>query len=82
MDLLQSDKAKIRILMTILRSGEMTLNKLRGEIGLVNFVSVKRACLFLEHLGLLSLESKPAGNRRYVWVRLTKLGEDVARALR
>jgi len=79
--ILQSDETKLRILKALRGCQEMTLNRIRTEIGSVNFVSVKRACLFLEKINLLRLESRPVGDRHYIWVRLTDLGEGVAKKL-
>ncbi len=81
MKYLQSDETKVRIIKHLRGSKGLTLNRLRTEIGSVNFVSVKRACLFLERLGILNMESRPVGERHYIWVRLTDLGEMMARKL-
>ena len=78
---LQSDETKLRILRQLRNSKELTLNRLRHEIGSVNFVTVKRACLFLKRIGLVEMESRPVGSRKYIWVKLTELGENIARKL-
>ena len=81
MNLLQGDETKIRILKQLRGSKELTLNALRNRIGSVNFVSVKRACLFLRRLGLVEMDSRRAGEREYIWVSLTEIGEALARKL-
>src|SRR5437867_11158242 len=81
MDLLRSDETKIRILKQLRGSKELTLNALRNRIGSVNFVSVKRACLFLRRLSLIEMDSRRAGEREYIWVRLTEVGETLTRKL-
>jgi len=78
MDLLRADQAKIRILKHLLIKEEMTLNELREAVGGVNFVSVKRSCTFLEKLGIVQIERRPVGKRRYSWVRLTDAGKSLA----
>ncbi len=78
---LQSDEMKVRILKYLRGGKEVTLNKLRAEIGSVNFVSVKRGCLFLERIGILKMESRPVGDRHYIWVHLTEVGEVLSKKL-
>lgn len=77
MDLLQSDEMKLEILTTLHGEEELTINALREEVGASNFNSVKRACLFLETIGLVGIEAKPMGEREYMWVSLTERGEAV-----
>ncbi len=81
MKLLESDENKIRILKQLRGGKDLTLNALRQEVGSVNFVSIKRACLFLKRVGLIEMESRRAGTREYIWVRLTEMGEGVTRKI-
>ena len=81
-DLLAADDTKIRILRHLYRSPELTLNQLRVDTGSVNFVSVKRSCLFLEKIGLIVIEERPVGRRKYSWARLTDTGKSVVKQLR
>lgn len=77
MDLLQSDRMKLEILKALHGEDELTINALRKEVGVSNFNSVKRACLFLETVGLVDIEAKAMGEREYMWVTLTERGQDV-----
>jgi predicted transcriptional regulator len=81
MGLLAADELKIRVLKRLVKSPELTLNQLRVETGSVNFVSVKRSCQFLERAGLIRIEQRPVGRRKYSWAKITDLGRQVVRTI-
>jgi len=76
--LLISDLIKIKIIRALKGGKEYTLNSLRNEIGAVNFESVKRSCIFLEKLGILELDVKNQKKNKYIFVKLTDLGDKIA----
>ncbi|HTP54878.1 MAG TPA: hypothetical protein VML94_08000 [Thermoplasmata archaeon] len=81
MGLLAADELKIRVIKRLVRASELTLNQLRVDTGFVNFQSLKRSCLFLEKLGVITIEQRPVGRRRYSWARITDLGKIVVKQL-
>jgi predicted ArsR family transcriptional regulator len=80
-DLLDNDRIKLRVLKQLLKSKELTMNAVRNELGPANYHAVRRACAFLETIGLVETEARAVGGRKYVWVRLTDLGVSVAKKL-
>ena len=82
MDILHSDRIRLEILRALRQHGEMTVNGLKTRTRTPSYAAVKKACNFLRALGLVRLEEKVAGSRRYLYVRLTDIGERVADSLR
>ncbi len=84
MDLLESDKLKIRILRILSREKQgVSLNGLKKKINATNFRSVKRNCDFLEVVGLISMESlmkierKKINEQNYRLIKLTEAGKKI-----
>jgi hypothetical protein len=84
MDLLESDKLKIRILKCLNKEKEgLSLNGLKKKINASNFRSVKRNCDFLKISDLISIEDlikierKKINPQNYRSIKITSFGRSI-----
>jgi len=88
MDILESDKMKIKILKCLFKERQgVSLNGLKKKIGASNFKSVKRNCDFLELMNLISMqdvmkiERKRINPQNYRLILITDNGRKVIEKL-
>jgi hypothetical protein len=81
MNLLVSDEIKIKILNKLGDGEERTISTLRKEIGAVNYISVKKSCCFLEKIGLIKLDFKNVGTKKFIFIKITDLGKSIVKKI-
>lgn len=82
MVLLESDIIKIKILKKLEENnGDTSMNKLRQDIGLINFNSLKRGCEFLDLCNLIKIEIKTIENKKYNFISISKEGRNLLKVI-
>lgn len=82
MDILESDKLKIKILNCLaVEEGELMLNSLKKKIGAANYKSVQRNCEFLGMLNLIKIKKQRISGVRHNIISITNVGKKVVENL-
>lgn len=82
MELLESDKLKIRILRCLdKQNGAVSLNSLKKKVGALNYRSVRRNCEFLALVDLLIIKKQKIEEVNYNMISISKKGKEFTKKL-
>lgn len=87
MNLLESDKLKVRILRILIKNPEgLSLNSLKRKVGACNYRSVSRNSYFLELAGLVVVEElmeieRKDGVQKYRLIKISESGRKMVEGL-
>jgi len=78
MNILESDKLKIRILICLdKQQEEISLNSLKKQIKAINYRSVQRNCDFLNLTGLITIKKQRIADICYNMISISDNGKDM-----
>jgi predicted transcriptional regulator len=77
MDLLESDRIKLRIIRELAKENSRSISGLAKALG-VNYDSVRRSCTFLELIGIVEIVAQGEGVTATRRVELTMAGSEAA----
>jgi len=78
MNILESDKLKIRILICLNKQEEaISLNSLKKQVRAINYRSVQRNCDFLNLTGLITIKKQRIADITYNMISISDNGRDM-----